>query len=315
MKLLIAHDGSDYADDAIKELQRAGLPSEAEAVVLSVSNAWELPEIADSFSSQLGKPTPAVVIAIQKYLAEVIGRAQSLSNAAAERLREIFPDWVVSAEACLGKPAWEVIKKADEWQAELIVVGSQGHTALVRLLLGSVSQKVLIEAHCSVRIARRRTNDDNAPLRVLIAVDGSTNSEAAIEAVARRQWAEGTEIRLVAVDDPFAHPEIGYLRWNLAEDKPESNEESRSWISQVIETPTQLLNSAGLNVSHTIRWGDATSMILNEANEWKADSIFVGARGLGRFKRFFLGSVSSGIASRAKCSVEVIRMKEIIESI
>ena len=235
MKILITYDGSSYADDAIKELQRAGLPGEAEAVVLSVSNAWELPEIADSVSSQPDKPTPAFVVAIQKHLAEVIERAQSLSNAAAERLRKIFPDWVVSAEACLGKPAWEVIKKSDEWQAELVVVGPQGHTALGRLFLGSVSQKVLTEAHCSVRIARRRTNDDNAPLRVLIAVDGSTNSEAAIEAVAKRLWAEGTEIHLVAVDDPFSRPEIGYLTWNLTEDKPESNEESRSWISQVIE--------------------------------------------------------------------------------
>ena len=53
-------------------------------------------------------------------------------------------------------------------------------------------------------------------------------------------------------------------------------------------------------------------MILNEADEWKADSIFLGARGLGRFKRFLLGSVSSTVAAKAVCSVEIIREQNII---
>ena len=48
-------------------------------------------------------------------------------------------------------------------------------------------------------------------------------------------------------------------------------------------------------------------MILNEANEWNAKSIFMGARGLSRLQRFLLGSVSSSVAARAHCSVEVVR--------
>ncbi|MCY7345670.1 MAG: universal stress protein [Pyrinomonadaceae bacterium] len=307
MKILIAYDGSDYADDAITELQRAGLPGEAEAVVLSVTNAWELPHIADCVSSQPNKPTSALILTIQKHLGEITERAQSLSDTAAGRVREMFPDWVVSAEARLGKPAWELIKKSDEWQPELVVVGSHGRTALGQLFLGSVSQKVLTEAGCSVRISRRRANDDNAPLRVLIAVDGSPNSKLAVEAAAKRQWAEGVEIRLITVDDPFTRFETGNLTWDLADDKPDDNEESRIWISEIIEKPTQLLKSGGLNVSHTIKWGDATAAILCEAKEWKADSIFVGARGLGLFKRFFLGSVAAAVAAQAQCSVEVVR--------
>ena len=48
-------------------------------------------------------------------------------------------------------------------------------------------------------------------------------------------------------------------------------------------------------------------MILHEAGEWNADTIFVGARGIGRLKRFLLGSVSSAVAAHADCSVEVVR--------
>jgi len=77
MKILIGYDGSEYADAAIEDLQYAGLPNEVEAVVLSVGNAWELPEIADSVYSRPDKPTLMLVAAVQKHLAEVIERTQT----------------------------------------------------------------------------------------------------------------------------------------------------------------------------------------------------------------------------------------------
>ncbi|MCV4785306.1 universal stress protein, partial [Escherichia coli] len=66
----------------------------------------------------------------------------------------------MSVEACADSPAWGIIKRADEWQPDLIVVGSHGRTAIERFVLGSVSQKVLYEARCSVRIARARQRSD-----------------------------------------------------------------------------------------------------------------------------------------------------------
>ena len=48
-------------------------------------------------------------------------------------------------------------------------------------------------------------------------------------------------------------------------------------------------------------------LLLSEAESWDADSIFVGARGLGGFRRCLLGSVSSAVAARAYCSVEIVR--------
>lgn len=310
MKILIAYDGSGFAEEAIEDLRHAGFPTDVEATVLSVTDAWELPETLDQASSRTGRFIHPTAETIQRPLAEVTGRAETLAAAAAPRIRELFHGWTVSAEARLGKPAWEIIEKSDEWQADLIVVGSHGRTALGRLLLGSVSQKVLNEARCSVRISRKRAEENKEGLHVLVAVDGSVNAEAAVKEVAKRTWPEDTEIRLAAVNDPFTHPSGGYISWNLAEDKPEDNEESRAWIDKVIDSPTRILQAAGLTVSHTIRWGDAANMILNEANEWKADSIFMGARGLGRFQRFWLGSVSSSVAARVQCSVEIVRVKE-----
>jgi nucleotide-binding universal stress UspA family protein len=48
-------------------------------------------------------------------------------------------------------------------------------------------------------------------------------------------------------------------------------------------------------------------LLIAEAESWGADCIFVGARGMDRIDRFLLGSVSSALAARAHCSVEIVR--------
>jgi nucleotide-binding universal stress UspA family protein len=50
------------------------------------------------------------------------------------------------------------------------------------------------------------------------------------------------------------------------------------------------------------------ALLLNEAEGWNADSIFAGARGLGRVERLLTGSVSSSVAARANCSGEIVRV-------
>ena len=60
----------------------------------------------------------------------------------------------MSAETSAGSPAWSLIERATSWKCDLVVLGSQGRGRFARALLGSVSQKVLHEASCSVRIGR-----------------------------------------------------------------------------------------------------------------------------------------------------------------
>ena len=86
---------------------------------------------------------------------------------------------------------------------DLIVVGSQGHSGLGRFLLGSVSHKVVNEAHCSVRVARGTAWKDGAPVRILLGLDGSGASEAAVETMATRVWPLASEARIVTVVDPL----------------------------------------------------------------------------------------------------------------
>jgi Universal stress protein family len=120
---------------------------------------------------------------------------------ACQRIRASFPSWTVNAEARGESPAWAILRRADEWKSDLIVVGSHGRSAVGRLILGSVSQKVATEANCSVRVARGPALRTHVPVRILIGVDGSPGAEATVNAVAGREWPDGGEARVVAALD------------------------------------------------------------------------------------------------------------------
>jgi nucleotide-binding universal stress UspA family protein len=311
LRLLIGYDGSDHSNFAIDDLQRAGLPPDVEAVVLTIGEAWELPMVVDRGSTTSEKFVHPNVAMIEEHLSEVSEKARILSKPAVSRLKGYFPGWSVRAEVRCGRPAVEIVKMADEWSPDLLVMGSQGRSAVGRVLLGSVSHKVLNDTRCSVRIARNSGITEAANARVMVAMDGSTNATAALQAVAKRKWMPGTEIRVVAVNDPFVRRRsAGYIDWNMAEDRPHDTEEAREWIRKVIDEPVEILRPTGCSISHTMRFGDAPNMIITEASEWQANSIFLGARGLGPVKRFVLGSVSSSVVSKARCSVEVVRESE-----
>lgn len=287
MKILIAYDGSSCADSALEDMRRAGLPRLAEAVVLSVSELW-MP-VVESVGAGEVRIVGALPVSLEK--------AESLAQTACARVQSYFPDWTVKAEARLGAPATVVIEKADEWRPDLIVVGSHGRSALGRFMLGSVSQKVVTEAHCSVRVARSHESDAEAPARLLIGVDGSPDAEAAITAAATRVWPANSKARVVIALDDVVSEVIDQI------------EGGRAWIHETIEAAGDRLRAAGLTVSSQIRKGDPKSILPAEAESWGADCIFVGARGLKRFERFRLGSVSAATAARAHCSVEVVRLR------
>jgi len=64
-----------------------------------------------------------------------------------------------------------------------------------------------------------------------------------------------------------------------------------------------------VSVHTAVRGGRAAEAILAEADAWRADLIVVGSHGKGSLERVLLGSVSTAVTARARCSVEVIRTR------
>jgi nucleotide-binding universal stress UspA family protein len=310
MKILIGYDGSECADAALEDLQRAGLPEQCEALILSVAEAWlpppppsasEVVDMADEATS------PAQLQHDYGQQSGAVKDAEELAMRAAARLKVIRPQWEVSAEASYGSPAWELVHKADQWKPALVVVGSHGRTALGRFVMGSISQRVLTEAACSVRVARGRSVEPS-PVRIVVAVDGSAGSEAAVRAIAERNWPAQSEARVLVVDDPLHQTLMSELVPAVGQSVTESNREEQEYASKIVAAAAHRLNSQELTAKGIVGEGDPKRVIVQVAEEWGADCIFVGSTGFSnRLERFVLGSVSSAVAARAHCSVEIVR--------
>jgi nucleotide-binding universal stress UspA family protein len=305
MKILIAYDGSEYADDAIESLRSAGLPQKAEVLVMSVADVFLPPKIKEE--EMFPPHEPEVVRRAHERAEQKLSEAEEVATRAGDKIKGNFPDWQVRHEAVANSPAWALIRKADEWKPDLVVMGARGHSVFGgRLILGSVSQRVLYEASCSVRIARPRKGTDS-PIRLLIGVDHSKDSNAAVDAVCSRNWPKGTEVRLLAVVDTVmaitpdpSQPAI--MKWIEVAD-----EENWEEVRQIFEPLAGKLRGAGVDTAVMIRRGSPADEIVDEAETWGADCIFVGAKGTRGIERLLLGSVSSAVSARAHCSVEVVR--------
>ena len=311
MKLLIAYDGSDCADAALDDLNQAGLPMEAEAHILSVAEVWLPPPPPSSYEilEQARKAkSPSDLQHNYAKACKAAKDARALAERARDRLVTRFPDWKVTADSSCGSPAWELVAKADEWKPDLIVVGSHGRTALGRFVLGSVSQRVLTEARCSVRVSRGRIEEPNSPARIIVGTDGSEASDEALRAVAARAWPPGSEVKVIMVDDPLAPEFVGKLIPPLEKTLEEDRGEEQAWVERISRHSLELLRAANIKVRCGVRFGDPKRELCKAAEEWGADCIFVGSAGFSnRFERFVLGSVSAAVAARAHCSVEVVR--------
>ena len=310
MKILIAYDGSACAEAALDDLRLAGLPGDAEVLVVSVTELW-LPAPPSSFAIMelaQGVYVPSDLTRVYSQDAPAVQAAEALANRAASRLRTNFPGWDVATQIAVGSPKRELLGQAESFKPDLIVVGSHGHSALGRLLLGSVSQGVLSDARGSVRIARGRVEEPNTPVRIVVGVDGSAASAEAVREVASRNWPAGSEVRIIAVTDPLTTTLLGSLIPPLGRIVEESNDEDRKWLTELLRKSTAELKDSTLKVSTEIAEGDPRRVLVEKAEASRADCIFVGSVGFNnRFERFVLGSVSASVAARAHCSVEVVR--------
>jgi nucleotide-binding universal stress UspA family protein len=310
MNLLIAYDGSKCAEAAIDDLVRAGLPAKGSAHVVSVAEIFLPPRSSTRRGG--GEPgSPYIEEIVDRYRErgeKAVAEAAIMARHAVGRVRAALPKWRVTSAATYGSPAWEIIEASEQQGSDLIVVGSQGQSALGRFFLGSISQKVLAEAACSVRVARGRIEVEKGHERIVVGFDGSKGSVSAVDSVAARAWHEGTEVRLIAVTEPVLPSTIGRFVPPITRMVEEVNATERIWIESTGKPALARLRSAGLSAEIRVCPGNPKQVLIEEAERWGADCVFVGANAWGsRLERALVGSTSAAVAARAHCSVEVVR--------
>lgn len=147
-------------------------------------------------------------------------------------------------------------------------------------------------------------------MKVLLAIDGSPHSEAAIAEVAGRPWPAETEVLVLTVIHASV-PVVPDPSFVLAAAHFQQIQELRDQAPALVTTACQQLrrSAPNLTVLTTVGEGIPKDVILETARTWGADLIVVGSHGYGRIRSLMLGSVAHGVLTEAPCSVLVARIK------
>jgi len=141
-------------------------------------------------------------------------------------------------------------------------------------------------------------------MKILLAIDDSKFSEAAVKSVAGQFKPQDTEVRVLHVVEPIMISEPPQMSARYYPELQDRLPQAR----ELVDRAAKMLSSAGFRVTTSVATGDARSMILEDATEWHADLIMLGSHGHKGLKRFFLGSVSEAVARHAQCSVQIVRI-------
>jgi nucleotide-binding universal stress UspA family protein len=143
--------------------------------------------------------------------------------------------------------------------------------------------------------------------KVLLAIDDSKFSEAAIRAVIAQAQSKDTEVRVLhVVEQPLllVAREMGGYDPLLDAVWEGETKQAEVLVAKTAET----LRSHGMKVTTAVQEGDPRSMIIDASEEWHAELIVLGSHGRNALDRFLMGSVSEAIARHARCSVEIVRI-------
>jgi nucleotide-binding universal stress UspA family protein len=291
-RVFVAIDFSPGSDEALRSAHERAASTGAQLAVCHI--------VPNELRSNLLFPQISRIAAL-KFPLEVT----HIGEAAFARVMEITGRSIGEFELIIddGTPQAVILTKAEEWQADLIIVGSHGQTSAAAALLGSVTDSVIRHAHCPVLIVRpgERTR------RIVAGTDFSDPSLPAVKAAADEANRVGGELTVVhslnLVWAPAAYPAMAFggAPFNISADQIK---ELEVIATQQLEESLKQLN---VSAETLVTTGPAGTALIEVASERKAETVVVGTVGRTGLRRALLGSVAETVAKGAACSVLIVR--------
>jgi nucleotide-binding universal stress UspA family protein len=277
-KILCPVDFSDGSEHALELAVRLAGEHEAELVV---AHAWHLPPLTMEYSL-----APATLDLIQRDAAQ--GLDHAVERARGYGARNVRP-------LLLEGLPWHRITEAAAG-FDLIVMGTHGRTGLRHVLLGSVAEKVVRHAHCSVLVVPSK-GVLHTFKRVVVPVDFSESSRTAM-LHAKELVRDGGKLTLIHVIElPVTYR--GQIPIDLADQLDgQARKKLVDWASEA---------GNRVPVAQVVRTGSPGAQVLHVIDEDPCDLVVVGSHGRTGIKRALLGSVAEKIVRHAGCPVLVAR--------
>ena len=147
-------------------------------------------------------------------------------------------------------------------------------------------------------------------MRVLLAIDDSRFSEVAVQELAARVHAGGTQVLIVRVLEPLLHTAIPRMEPAYTAEMVAQLEDERKLADEAVAKAADCLRRAGFQVETRVVENEVRTAILDIAAEWCANLIVVGSHSRKGVNKFLLGSVADSIVRHAKCSVWIVRVRQ-----
>ena len=237
---------------------------------------------------------------------------EGIQAAAQERLedtrkaieRAAGPECTVTAEVLDATDAAQAIDEvAAEHDADLIVMGTHGHTGIRHAVLGSVAERTLRTVDRPILAVKEEPADAARPIaRILVPVDFSEESDCAVATAAGLARRLGADVTVVhAIDLP--HDYVPYASPFGSELEESIDAAAAQRLAQVGER----FSEAGVSVSLETRRGHAADAIGELAMEQRTQLIVMGTRGNSGLAHVLLGSVAERTLRTAPCSVLAVK--------
>lgn len=293
--LLLAVDGSEHANTAIRFVKDLPLTEDCQISVISVL----IPRNAQ----------------YHVFLEDVLAKTKA-------SLEEIHPQ-TVHTQLLTGYPAEQIVAYAEEHKPDLIAMGACGLRSTLGILLGGVAQQVVEYACCPVLVVR---SPHKGIHNILLTTDGSACSHSALRYIQNCPLPASTFKHVINVMPPEITPEMIGQTWHMGmeisppifseamqEQLERQNQAEEEHARELIEEVIDILGAPDQPVISSLRRGDAATEILAYAQEMSIDLIVVGSRGLSEFRGWLLGSVSRKLVHYAKCSVLIVKDPNLTE--
>lgn len=288
-KILCPIDFSPGSQQAMRLAMRMANDADAELVLM---HSWYIPPLA--FAGDFMLPP--------EYYEEIQVGAQTALDDAVEELTALGAKRLTS-RLMTGVPWAAIMAVLEDAAFDLVVIGTRGRTGLSRILLGSVAEKVVRHAPCSV-LAVHPDGESKAFSNILVPVDFSESSRHATELAAAIAVPGGAGITLFhVVDIPVAYSGEPAIPGFIRDLDKRSNDLLESWATQLrSKTAVPVVTRSRIG-----RPGAQTLAVLE--NEPAIDLVAVGTHGRTGVSRVLLGSVAEKIVRHAPCPVLVARKR------
>lgn len=286
-RIVVGIDGSEPSGNA---LEWAASRAHLGGAELELLNAYTLvPEL--NFYGYHGVPSQPV-----EWYVEFSGQ---VLQAAAARVRELAPDLSCTLTSEMGHPAHALADASAG--ADAVVVGRRGLGSVASALMGSVSNRLTIQAECPVVVV----GEDEVPTTgpIVVGLDGSEFGPYALRFAITEAALRGTSVRAVAAYE-LLHP--------VLRDDPEAVARMQAYVEAetegAISRALDEVDSASVSVEPVAVEGPAAEAILAQAED--AQLIVVGTHGKGLVRRILLGSVSRRVLNDANRPVAVVDLPD-----